>query len=112
MARWLWWSAPALPVLAGCLLADVSVDEDCPVAGAGGSTNTAVGALHGDPPMCMRTSPDPNTYWPDKERACGDYCTLYTCICANHPANEYADTFDCLDNCIDSDWPIGSLSTI
>jgi hypothetical protein len=129
MTRWHVLAALGLPLAAGCLLADVGIDESLgQPEGSAGSTNTTVGPLQGaagtaapsgmnpEPTSgdstCERNAPDLATYNPNREGACLDYCNLYTCICAGHPGNSYSNTFDCLDKCIDSEWPIGRLASV
>jgi hypothetical protein len=142
-----WFCALLLPLFGGCLLADVSIDENFDTttdplqggasgaagtgamppdnasgsggssgsssnAGTGGSSAGSTATASGGGPTCMRTAPDISSYNPNREDACYDYCNLFTCICAGHPANTYSDNFDCLDTCNEALWPIGALSTI
>jgi hypothetical protein len=130
MARWQVLAALGLPLAAGCLLADVGIDESLgEQGGSAGSMSTGVGSLQGasgassgsmdlasapnsNGVICERNAPDIASYEPNREQACLDYCNLYTCICAGHPGNSYNDTFDCLDKCIDSGWAIGRLASV
>jgi hypothetical protein len=87
-------------------------------AGTAGASSTASatastgGSSGGSTTTPVQTVPLNAAYHPEREQACGDYCTLYTSVCAGHPANDYKDLFDCANFCLDSDWPVGDLASV
>lgn len=82
-------------------------------AGASGTASSAAtGGSSGSTTAPVTTVPLNSAYHPEREQACLDYCTLYTTVCAGHPANDYKDSFDCANICLDADWPVGDLASV
>lgn len=74
-----------------CLLPEVTVDEDLPIG-----------------PMDPSGSPGGEGDDGDRERACANYCEIFTRVCTGHPADSYSDVRDCQVTClVEGEWPLG-----
>lgn len=104
-------STPLAPVASGGASGSGAAGTSAASAGAAGTSagGSSAGSTTTAPVATVPLNP---AYHPEREQACLDYCTLYTTVCAGHPANDYVDAIDCANFCLDSSWPIGDLASV
>jgi hypothetical protein len=79
--------------------------------GSGGAAGSAGSGGSGGAPT-GNTVPELADCTPDtsKEAACSDYCNLFLGACRGFTSDTYASLSDCVDTCVFSFWPNGTIT--